>query len=163
MSEKCHKILVKTSDIYVRYESFYFLNRGEEMNEIAGFDRSRRPGNADLCCAMRRGYLKLHNAGREVEALRTGDSVTITMVSWPFYVWIEARKDDVLVDEEAHLIRQNFTLIIKTVNEMGRWPSRTYLLQIAPDAISDILGNCVSFTPSRLGNSSGASVWLTRI
>ncbi len=90
------------------------------MNEIAGFDRSRRSGEDALCCAMRRGYLKLHTTGREVKALRTGDSVTITMTSWPFYIWMEARKDDVLVDEEAHLIRQNFTLLIKTVNENGK-------------------------------------------
>jgi len=90
------------------------------MNEIAEFDRSRRPGEDALCCAMRRGYLKLHNAGREVEALRTGDSVTITMTSWPFYIWMEARKDDVLVDEEVHLFRQNFTLVIKTVNDNGK-------------------------------------------
>jgi len=112
--------MVKTSDIYVRYESLYFLNREKEMNEIAGLDCSRRPGKDALCCAMRRGYLKLHSAGREVDALRTGDSVTITMTSWPFYIWMEARKDDVLVDEDAHLVHQNFTLLIKTVNDNGK-------------------------------------------
>jgi hypothetical protein len=112
--------MVKTSDIYVRYESLYFLNRGEEMNEIAEFDRSKRSGNDALCCAMHRGYLKLHNAGREVEALSTDDSVTINMISWPFYIWIEARKDYVLVDEDAHHFRQNFTLLIKTVNDSGK-------------------------------------------
>jgi len=90
------------------------------MNEIAGFDRPRRPGEDALCCAMRRGYLKLHRSGREVEALRQDDSVTITMVSWPFYIWMEARKDDVLVDEDAHHFRQNFTLLIKTVNDNGK-------------------------------------------
>lgn len=92
------------------------------MNDIVGFDRSRRPGNDALCCAMRRGYLKLHSAGREVEAMRTDDSVTITMTSWPFYIWMEARKDDVLVDEDSQLFRQNFTLLIKTVNENGKMP-----------------------------------------
>jgi hypothetical protein len=90
------------------------------MNDIAGFDRSRRPGEDALCCAMRRGYLKLHRSGREVEAMRTDDSVTITMVSWPFYIWIEARGDEVVMDEDTHLYRQNFTLLIKTVNEYGK-------------------------------------------
>jgi len=112
--------MVKTSDIYVRYESLHFSKRGKEMNDIAGFDRSRRPGEDALCCAMRRGYLKLHSAGREVEAMRTDDSVTITMVSWPFYIWMEARGDEVVVDEDAHLYRQNFTLLIKTVNDNGK-------------------------------------------
>ena len=90
------------------------------MNEIAGFDRSGRPGEDALCCAMRRGYMKLHSAGREVEEFRTDDSVTITMISWPFYIWMEARKDDVIVDEDSHLFRQNFTLLIKTVNDNGK-------------------------------------------
>ena len=90
------------------------------MNDIAGFDRSRRPREDALCCAMRRGYLKLHSAGREVEAMRTDDSVTITMVSWPFHIWIEARGDEVVLDEDAHLYRQNFTLLIKTVNDNGK-------------------------------------------
>jgi len=90
------------------------------MNDIAGFDRSRRPGEDALCCAMRRGYLKLHSSGREVEAMRTDDSVTITMASWPFHIWMEARGDEVVVDEGAHLLRQNFTLLIKTVNDNGK-------------------------------------------
>lgn len=90
------------------------------MNEIAGFDRSRRPQKDALCCAIHRGYLKLHSAGRGVEELRTDDSVTITMTSWPFYIWIEARGDEVLVDEDFHLYRQNFTLLIKTVNDNGK-------------------------------------------
>ncbi len=112
--------MVKTSDIYVRYESLYFLSRGEEMNDIAGVDSSRRPGEDALCGAMRRGYLKLNSAGREVEAMRTDHSVTITMVSWPFYIWMEARGDEVVVDEDAHLYRQNFMLLIKTVNDNGK-------------------------------------------
>lgn len=90
------------------------------MNDIAGFDRSRRPGEGALCCAMRRGYLKLHATGREVEALRTDKSVTIAMTSWPFYIWMEARGDEVAVDEGAHLFRQNFTVLIKTVNDNGK-------------------------------------------
>lgn len=90
------------------------------MNNIDVFDRSGRPGEDALCRAMHRGYLKLHNTGREVEALRTNDSVTITMTSWPFYIWMEARKDDILVGEGAHLFRQNFTLLIKTVNDNGK-------------------------------------------
>ena len=112
--------MVNTSDIYVRYESLNFLNRGEEMNEIAEFDCSGRPGNDDLCCAMRRGHLKLHSEGRDVEALRTDDSVTTTMTSWPFYIWMEARGDEVVVDEDARLFRQNFALLIKTVNDNGK-------------------------------------------
>lgn len=90
------------------------------MNVIAGFDRSRRPEKDALCCAMHRGYLKLHREGREVEALRTNDSVTITMVSWPFYIWIETRGDEVLMDEDSYLFHQNFTLLIKTVNDNGK-------------------------------------------
>jgi len=90
------------------------------MNEIAGFDRSRGPGEDALCCSMCRGYLKLHSAGREVNTLRTDDSVTITMVSWPFYIWMEAIGDEIVVDEDAHLFRQNFTLLIKTVNDNGK-------------------------------------------
>lgn len=90
------------------------------MNDITGFDRSRRPGNDALCCAMRRGYLKLHSVGREVEALRTDDSVTTTMTSWPFYIWMEARGDEVVVDEDARLFHQNFTLLIKTVNDNSK-------------------------------------------
>jgi len=120
MSEKCLKLMVNTSYIYVRYESLHFSKRGKEMNDIAGFDRSRRPGEDALCCAMHSGYLKLHSAGREVEAMRTDDSVTITMTSWPFYIWMEARGDEVVVDEDAHLFRQNFMLLIKTVNDNGK-------------------------------------------
>ncbi len=90
------------------------------MNDIDVFDRPGRPGEDALCCAMHRGYLKLHKAGREVEALRTNDSVTITMTSWPFYIWMEARGDEVVADEGTHLFRQNFTLLIKTVNDNGK-------------------------------------------
>ena len=120
------------------------------MNDIAGFDRSRRPGEDALCCAMRRGYLKLHSAGREVEGMRTDDSVTINMVSWPFYIWMEARKDECPVDEEAHLFA-DFTLVIKTVNDnvngLENIPFKN------PQCISGMLEGCASFTIYRPGNS----------
>lgn len=90
------------------------------MRGNAEVDRHKTPGEYALCCAMRRGYLKLHTGGREVEEMRTDDSVTIALTSWPYYIWIETRGDETLVNGDSHLFRQNFSILIKTVNDHGK-------------------------------------------
>lgn len=89
------------------------------MRGNAEVDRHKTPGEYALCCAMRRGYLKLRTGGREVEEMRTNDSVTIALTSWPYYIWIETRGDDAMVNEDPHLLHQNFSILIKTVNDHG--------------------------------------------
>lgn len=86
--------------------------------EIGGFQKE--PDERALCCAMRHGLLKLHRTGREVESLRTEDSVTTTMPSWPYDIWMTARGDYLPMYEDPDLFHQEFVLSIKTVNEHGK-------------------------------------------
>lgn len=90
------------------------------MKGNAEVDRHRTPGELALCCAMRRGYMRLNNGGREVEEMRTDDSVTIAMTSWPYYVWIGTRCDEALVNDDSHRLCQIFSILIKTVNDNGK-------------------------------------------
>ena len=73
-----------------------------------------------LCCAMRHGLLKLHRTGREVDSLRTEGTVTTTMSSWPYNIWMTARGDCIPMDEDRDLFHQEFALSIKTVNEHAK-------------------------------------------
>jgi len=80
----------------------------------------KRPEAGALCCAMRHGLLKLHRTGREVDSLRTEDTVTTTMSSWPYDIWMTARGDFIPMDEDLDLFHQDFVLSIKTVNEHAK-------------------------------------------
>jgi hypothetical protein len=78
------------------------------------------PEDGALCCAMRHGLMKLHITGREVDSLRTEDSVTTTMSSWPYNIWMTARGESIMMDKDLDLFHQDFVLSIKTVNEHAK-------------------------------------------
>ena len=88
---------------------------GLEIEEV-----QKKPVERALCCAMRHGLLKLRRTGREVEPLRTEDTVTTTMSSWPYDIWMTARGDCRPMDEDRDLFHQEFALSIKTVNEHAK-------------------------------------------
>ena len=78
----------------------------------------RRPKEYAKCCAMRKGLLKLHTSGREVESLGTQDSTTMT--SWSYYIRMEIRSRNSVRADDADLFHQDFILTIKTVNEHAK-------------------------------------------
>lgn len=78
------------------------------------------PEEGALCCTMRHGLMKLHRTGREVDSLRTEDSVTTIMSSWPYDIWMTARGESIPMDEDQDLFHQEFALSIKTVNEHAK-------------------------------------------
>jgi hypothetical protein len=86
--------------------------------EIEGLQKE--PEERALCCAMRHGLLKLHRTGRQVDSLRTEDSVTTTMSSWPYDIWMTARGESIPMDEDLDLFHKEFVLSIKTVNEHAK-------------------------------------------
>lgn len=88
---------------------------GLEIEEV-----QKRPEERALCCAMRHGLLKLRRTGREVDSLRTEDTVTTTMSSWPYDMWMTARGDCISMDEDPNLFHQVFALSIETVNEHAK-------------------------------------------
>jgi len=87
------------------------------MVEVVREELLRKPNEHALCSAMRNGFLKLHASGREVESLRTEDSITTTMSSWPYDIWMEAQGRYTMSGQDSNLFRQEFILSIKTVNE----------------------------------------------
>jgi len=80
----------------------------------------KRPEEGALCCAMRNGLIKLHRTGREVDSLRTEDSVTTTMSSWPYDIWMTARGESIPMNGDQYLFHQDFVVSIKTVNEHAK-------------------------------------------
>jgi hypothetical protein len=90
------------------------------MIDIEKEELQKEPEEGGLCCAMRHGLLKLHRTGREVESLRTEDSVTTTMSSWPYDIRMTARGESIPMDEDHDLFHQEFVLSIKTINEHAK-------------------------------------------
>jgi len=90
------------------------------MNDDVEEELPRRPKRHGLCGVMRHGLLKLHETGREAESLRTEDSITTTMVSWPYYIWMEIRSSSAVMTNETDMFHQDFILTIKTVNEHAK-------------------------------------------
>lgn len=86
--------------------------------EIEGLQK--RPEERALCCTMRHGFLKLHRTGKQVDSLKTEDSMTTTMSSWPNDIWMTARSVSIPMDEDPDLFYQELVLSIKTVNEHAK-------------------------------------------
>jgi len=94
---------------------------------------------------MRNGLIKLHSTGREVESLRTQNSITTTMTSWPYYIWMEARGDFTTVGNDPDVLRQDFILTIKTVNEQAKMALENVPFADCPQCSKRYAGNLCIF------------------